>query len=48
MTLTTGENGASLIFKTGGKKEVADAATAYGLICRHTRQAPSSHWARPN
>jgi hypothetical protein len=30
------------------KKVPADAAIAYGLIYRHTRQAPSSHWATPN
>jgi hypothetical protein len=30
------------------RKVPADAATAYGLIYRHTRQAPSSHWAGQN
>jgi hypothetical protein len=31
----------------GGKKVLADATITHGLIYRHTRQAPSSHWARP-
>jgi hypothetical protein len=30
------------------EKVPADAAIAYGLIYRHTRPAPSSHWAGKN
>jgi hypothetical protein len=34
--------------ETGRREKVpADAANTHGLIYRHTRQAPSSHWAKP-
>jgi hypothetical protein len=42
------QNWRKLNLPSARKKVPADAATAYGLIYRHTRQAPSSHWAKPH